>query len=460
MRWTMIGLRRWRFAIGVATILGVSSASSRAADFGAVQSGAWSTASTWTTGGPPGATDNVYIGNNNFPAGTIATATVNLTGNATTGNIYLGFGTTTNGTLDLGTHKITASTLQLGNINDGTAAITRAAGSIVDVGTVNVQNGNSFELRTADTVGSIFLDHAGSLTTAGATSLQSVFVNGNSTVTINGSITTTNNFDITTGTVHFNNQDVTTSVFNAGYYGGTAAFTNLGHLKTTYLLLGTNQNLTLSTGSEIGALSLGNNAKLTTSAAGNFSNASSILQTDSSQLTLGTALLADTIDLRGTSTLDANSKNLTANTLYLGTSGGTPTLANRGVLTITTMFVKNQNFNVNATDAVQYFTMEGASTTLASSVATKGLTLSAGATGTTSAVSNVTDFVSINDSTLVVGSNMTLVNAFSLSGPSTVNFQSKNLTASSIDLGYSNTVTPTITARGNFTATTLRVGKQ
>ena len=86
--------------------------SATATDTGAVASGKWSSAATWTNGIPT-ATTNAYIGST-YPTGASAAATVSLSQNSAAGTVYLGKGSGTIGTLDLNSHNLTANYLYLG----------------------------------------------------------------------------------------------------------------------------------------------------------------------------------------------------------------------------------------------------------------------------------------------------------------------------------------------------------
>ena len=123
-------MRSWvlRLVCLSAALVIVDSSATLAQDVGAVTSGNWNTGSTWTTGTPPGSSNNVYIGST-YPSAAAKTATVTLTQAQSANNVYLGYGNGSNGTLDLAGNSLTITGNLVIGQSSGTGTLSEAGGS-------------------------------------------------------------------------------------------------------------------------------------------------------------------------------------------------------------------------------------------------------------------------------------------------------------------------------------------
>ena len=156
-------------------------------------------------------------------------------------------------------------------------------------------------------------------------------------------------------------------------------------------------------------LDVSGSASATTTAAGNVTGDANV--SPGATLTLGANMtLSGNLDLRDTgSVLDMAGRSLTANQIFLGWDGGSPTLRNRGPLTADYLAVSNIDFNLNAGDTVLNFSLSNGTSTI--NAAVSGLTLNNAtatwhnsiavleldnnATATTTAADNVAGIVEI-----------------------------------------------------------------
>jgi hypothetical protein len=145
------------------------------------------------------------------------------------------------------------------------------------------------------------------------------------------------------------------------------------------------------------------------------------------------------------STLDAQGHTITADSLYIGWNGGTNVrLLNRGDLTVTNVYVANQDFNLTATDRVTNFSLIWGNTSLGAGVRLQSLALYNEATATTSAVGNITGSVEVwNNSGDFIQSKLTLGADLLLSGQLfayghsiTIDAHGHNITANSLSMTY------------------------
>ena len=160
-------MRSWalRLACISATLVIGGSSATLAQDVGAVTSGNWNNGSIWTTGTPPGSSNNVFIGST-YPPAPAATSTVTLTQAQSANNVYLGNGNGTDGTLDLAGNSLTiAGSLVIGQ-NSGTGTLNEAGGSFTATNAY-VDNGNSLNFGANDVVSNFSL--GGSIATTAAT---------------------------------------------------------------------------------------------------------------------------------------------------------------------------------------------------------------------------------------------------------------------------------------------------
>jgi hypothetical protein len=269
-------------------------------------------------------------------------------------------------------------------------------------------------------------------------------VNGNALLTISGSLT----------------------IGTSGGVGSLAESNGGSFSAGTLNLYGTSSKpnaLVLGSKDVVTTVSL-SGAKLTTAATGNVNG--NVTLASGSTLALGAAmnLGTNTLDVEGKgSTLNMNSKALTAGTLSLGWGGGTPVnLSNRGALNLGTLDVVNapgHSFNINGGDKVGTFNLSGGSTTLNANVAS--LNLSGGATATTTTQGNVTGGATVaSGSTLKLGASMNVGSGGTLDVEgkgSTLNMNSKALTAGTLSLGWGGGTPVNLSNRGALNLGTLNV---
>ncbi len=370
-----------------------------AQDTGAVNpSGNWATASNWTGGTVPGASNNVYIGST-YPTGAASTATVTLTANESASNVYLGNGSSTSGTLDLGgnTLKITNS-LVIGQ-NSGTGTLNEGGGSFTATNAY-VENGNSLTFGAKDAVGYLELDSKTTATTAALGNVTGgVGVFGGSTLNLGAALNLTGNLDVRdTGTVvNLNGNAVTANTILLGYYngsavtlnrggaGGTLTATNLEVGNTSFNLLATDKvtnyyltNAQTTLNSDVAYLQLDSKSTATTTASGNVTGGVGVF--GGSTLNLGADLnLTGNLDLRDTgTTLNANGHAITADTLYAGNyNSSAVTLTDLGKVTLNDLFVNNgTSLTLHGGDVIgNQLTLSGNSILTVDQVGGTGLTL-------------------------------------------------------------------------------------
>ena len=134
--------------------------------------------------------------------------------------------------------------------------------------------------------------------------------------------------------------------------------------------------------------------------------------------------------------------HLTADTLYIAWFGIAPvTVEDRGNITANNVYVGNgTNFNINATDTVTNFTLNGSSTTLNSNVS--NLNMYNFSTATTTASGSVTGNVIDNTrSVLTLGADLSLTGSLTVEGLATLNAQGHAITADTLLLENSLSVT-------------------
>jgi hypothetical protein len=223
--------------LAVALFLFVSM-SATAADTGAVANGNWSSATTWTNG-VPGALDNAYVGSN-YPAGAAANATVTLSQNSSTGNLYLGEGAGNSGTLDLGGQTLTASRLYLGD-SGGTGSIQRTGGGTFSAGGV-YQNSGNFSFAPGDATSYLQVSNGAAATTATTGNVtNNAEVDSGCSLTLEANLGLASpsagnlsHFDIR-GNLNSNGHAISAAFTYVGVNGGPVTIANRGPIGGGYL---------------------------------------------------------------------------------------------------------------------------------------------------------------------------------------------------------------------------------
>ena len=249
----------------IAGTLAIGDASAALAqDVGAVISGNWNNSSTWTTGTPPGSSNNVYIGSSNQPSGTAKIATVTLTQAQSAGNVYLGYGSGTNGTLDLAGNALTITGSLVIGQNGGTGTLNEGGGSFT-AASADVYNGNSLNFGASDVVSSLLLSGGSTAMTAATgnittTSYSSSNVESGSTLTLGA------NLNMNTGglsvqdsgsTLDMGGHSLTGYALYLGWNGSSAVtLDNRGALDLAYLYVGNGMAFNINAGDQVGTFSL------------------------------------------------------------------------------------------------------------------------------------------------------------------------------------------------------------
>jgi hypothetical protein len=465
-----------------------------ASDTGALGNGDWSSAATWTNG-VPGANDNAYIGSS-YPTGAASTAIVNLSQNATAANVSLG--TANSGTLDLKGFTLATGTLNLGG-GDGTAwSIARTGGGTLSVSDTVNQFGGSFSMASGDVLANIYMFGNSTATTSAVGNVtQSVWVDPTSTLTL-GADLSLGNYLYLNGTLNAAGHSISAPIIGLGY-GGPFAISNRGAITTdsltvsstyspsqttfnlssadavtTFTLVGVNtsfsntatvQNLKLTYD---GSAATPTYSTATTSAVGNVT--ANVGVGVGCTLTLGADLnLSDSLDLQGT--LNAGGHAISANQVYLGYNGGPYVLNNRGPIIANYLAVSSKyspgqtTFSPTSADAITFLTSYGVNVIFPNNAGVQYLSLNSNgnatptyATGTTSAVGNITSVASVGPGcTLTLGADLS-VDRLDLGG--TLNANGHAVTAGNMALGYYTGGMFTLVNRGPITAANLDVSSQ
>ena len=467
----------------VTTLLAATAAPVFGQDVGAVASGNWNTGSIWTTGTVPGSSNNVFIGST-VPSGTAATATVTLTQAQSAANVVLGNGNGTNGTLDLAGNVLTiGGNLNIGQ-NGGIGTLNEGGGSFT-AQSASIGNGSSLAFGANDVVTSLGLAGGASATTAAEGNIAS-------SVTVATGSTLTLGANLNLGPGSLNVQD-SGSVFNAQghsisggpvFFGanGSSAVTllNLGNITANQFFVGNGMNFNINSNDTVNQFVLSNGASSTLN-----SNVTTLVLTGGSTATTtatGAPVGGVEIDTGSTLTLGAN-LNLGVHGLNIQDSGsvlnaqghsisggsvafggnGTSavTLLNLGNVTANQLLVGNgMNFNINANDTVNQFTLAtGASSTLNNNVTS--LVVTGGSTATTTPTGSATDGVNINSGgKLILGADLNVgtasVNVQDTG--STLNAQGHALTAVTLLAGVNGSAPVSLTNLGLLTLSNLEVG--
>jgi hypothetical protein len=429
-------------------------------DTGAVASGSWETAATWTGNTVPNSSNNVYIGST-YPTGAASTATVTVGASESANNLYLGNGSGTSGTLNLAGNTLTiASSLVIGQ-NGGTGVINEGGGSFTVGSTAYVENGNSLSFGTKDAVFSLQLSGASSATTSATGNItQDVNVLTGSTLTLGA--------DMNVGSLNIQDSGSTFNMAGHNLIAQDVLFGDLGSSPVTLQNLGniTTSNLNVGNGmsfnitasdtvtsfflsggtstldNNVGSVSLSNGATAATTTSGTATTNASI--SGGSTLTLGANMtLTGDLEMQDSgSTLNMAGHNLSANSIYLAYFGNAPvTVENRGTITATNVYMSNgMTFNINTGDSVTNFSLNASSTTLNSNVST--LSMSNFSTANTTASGSVTG--SILDQTrsvLTLGADLNLTGSLSVESLATLNAQGHAINADTLLLNSSLSVT-------------------
>jgi fibronectin-binding autotransporter adhesin len=491
----------------------------RAQDVGAITNGNWNDSTIWTSGMAPGAGNSVYIGSN-YPTGAALSATVTLTQDQQANYVYLGYSTGSSGTLNLGNSALTVGSLYVGYSGAGT--VMRTTGSIIG-SNLYVGSGSSFTFGGGDAIGSFNMSGSTATTASTGNITNSILLDGSSTLTLGAALSVSGSVDIRNGSIlNAQNFSIAANQIFVGWNGNSpvAQLQNRGSLITPNLYVtGQNFNLipsdnvqnfylsggnttlpancslsslnlyssasasTLTSTVAIANVALNSSSTLTTSSTGNI--IASVFLDGASTVTLGADLsVANAVDIRNGSILNAQNHNITANQIFLGWYGSSPLalLQNRGNLITPNLYVAAQSFNLTSSDNVQNFSLSGGNTTLpfgfsltsltlysnasagtlAPTVAIANLSLNSGSTTTTSATGNVTASVYIDGaSALTLGADLTVTNAIDIRNGSILNAQNHNITANQVFLGwYGSSPIALLQNRGNLITPNLYVAAQ
>jgi hypothetical protein len=143
-----------------------------AANTGAVGSGDWSNAATWTNG-VPGASDRAFIGEG-YPTGVGINATVTLSQNSSASYVYMG---STNGTaaIDLGGFTLSTGFLGIGLGSSDKGSILRTGGGSLSIGEISLLAG-SISLIPGDTTVGLEMGNGATASTAATSNVTSVVI--------------------------------------------------------------------------------------------------------------------------------------------------------------------------------------------------------------------------------------------------------------------------------------------
>jgi autotransporter-associated beta strand protein len=429
-----------------------------ATDYGALSSGTWSNAAIWTPGGgPPGGSDNAYIGST-YPGSAAATANVSLGGSQSINNLNLGYGAATSGTLNLAGQKLTANSINLG-ANGGTATLLHNGGSFT-TSYVNLDAGNSVTLVNNDSISTtLSITNSSQLTTGGTGNITNgVSLDYSGSLTLGTSMSLSGNFDIErNATLNMAGQRLSAyNVLLAWNQQQPVNVINRGPIASTFLQLGAG-TFNLTSSDSVTYLNLSNSAVMTTAGTGNIT--SNVSLTFASSLTLGTSMsINGNLDLERSSTLNMAFHPLSAYNVLLGWNQGQPiNVLNRGPITATYLQVGVGTFNLSSSDSVVNFNLSNASGTLNSSVSALNLTQSAQAT--TTPAGNVTNTANLDTgSSLTLGASMSLGGNLDLERSATLNMAFYPISVYNFLMGWNQQQPFNIVNRGPITANYLQLG--
>ncbi len=431
-------------------------------------------------------------GNVTTNAGVFSGSTLNLGANM---NLAGSLGVEDSGSvLNMNGHTLNAAELFLGW--SGSSAVTLQNPGNIDVGSLYVGNGQTFNINASDTVTSFSLS-GGSSTLNNSVGTLNLYNGATATTTATGSVTT--NAGVFSGStlnlganmnlagslgvedsgsvLNMNGHTLNAAELFLGWSGSSAVtLQNPGNIDVGSLYVGNGQtfninasdtvtSFSLSGGSStlnnsVGTLNLYNGATATTTATGSVTTNAGVFS--GSTLNLGANMnLAGSLGVEDSgSVLNMNGHTLNAAELFLGWSGSSAvTLQNPGNIDVGSLYVGNgQTFNINASDTVTSFSLSGGSSTLNNSVGT--LNLYNGATATTTATGSVTTNAGVfSGSTLNLGANMNLAGSLGVEDSGSVlNMNGHTLNAAELFLGWSGSSAVTLQNPGNIDVGSLYVG--
>jgi fibronectin-binding autotransporter adhesin len=345
-------MRTWspRLAFLSATLVLGGSSASMAQNVGAVTSGYWNDGSTWTTGTPPGSSNNVYIGNTS-PSAPIATVT--LTQAQSANNVYLGTGSGTNGTLDLAGNSLTITGSLVIGQSSGIGNLNEAGGSFTATNAV-VENGNSLSFGVNDAVSTLNLGvgvPTGATVTTAATGnvTSNVNVATGSTLNLGANMNLAGSLNIQDGgsILNMGGYDLSANTILLANNGSSpVTLENRGTITAGTIDLANGQVFAFNAGDTTANLNLGvgvpTGATVTTAATGNVT--SNVNVATGSTLNLGANMnLAGSLNIQdGGSSLNAQGHALTANDFFAGWNGtSSVSVTDLGQMTLTNLYVGN-----------------------------------------------------------------------------------------------------------------------
>jgi hypothetical protein len=236
----------------------------RGVQTGAVGNGDWSSVATWTSG-VPGAGSFAYIGSHT-PAGAAAIATVVLSQNSATNEVYVGYLPGTTGTLDLHGSSLVADFMYVG-FGGGTGAVLRTGGGALSVSTFTVGYGNGFSFAPGDAVSLLQVVRANPIASTASTVAAG---NVTSTALIDTGCALTMGADLglsgsltVNGTLNANGHSITATTIGVGVNAGPGAIQNDGQITAGRWNQGTGSQIRLNhAGDALGTLLLSQNSAL------------------------------------------------------------------------------------------------------------------------------------------------------------------------------------------------------
>ena len=418
----------------------------RADDIGAAQSGSWSSPATWLNAKVPGAADTAFVGST-YPSGSASSATVMLAQNQAVNDLYLGNQSGTAGVLNLNGYQLTTGTLRLG-WGGSSGAITRTGGGTLSVaGTTFVDGtvaGTSLAFAAGDTTSGLYLGNGATASTAAAgnvTGYISLAGAGNR-LTLGNNLTLSSNLGIDAGsTVNAQNRAITANGIYLTSNNGTSSLQNRGTV-TANLLYMSGQVFNFTASDAVSYLRVADGSTAATSSAPNLTGDVDVYGSGS-KLTLGADLiLSGGLNVYRGNSVDAQGRKITANGISID-STTSPALLNRGAISTPNLIVAGQAFNLTVADSVSNFSLRGtaATTTLSAGIVVSNFNLYEGASGTTSATSNITGGVYMADpaSRLTLGADLSVTGSvggdtFGDSNAGTIDAQGHKITAESLFL--------------------------
>ncbi|MGL4421836.1 MAG: PEP-CTERM sorting domain-containing protein, partial [Gemmataceae bacterium] len=184
----------------------------------------------------------------------------------------------------------------------------------------------------------------------------------------------------------------------------------------------------------------------------------SLIVDDTSTLHLNAPLnLSGDADFRGTSTINLNNHNVTANGIFVGWYGNGTVLNDRANFTTDILFLGDQTFPVKSTDAIQrVLAATNSQVTFATGATVKYLGIESNSTATMNATAQITETIWVSNSTFNTTAPVNITGSFSLATNTIAQLNNQPVTAQTIFLGW-NGPGFILNDRGNFNTPNLYV---